>query len=127
MAHVEVREVSAADAAAAMRAAGLRAPLPCDSPESIAAHGKCFELRTGTGVGVFVLRRKGGVMWIDGAGARVRGANLTAEGLDLFDVIAQQAGCTELAFETARPGLVRESKKAGYVVAGYIMKKAVTP
>ncbi|WP_162567670.1 hypothetical protein [Variovorax sp. SRS16] len=124
---LEVKEITAVDAAATMRAAGLRAPLACDTPEDIAAYGQCFQLRTGTGVGVFVLRKQGGVMWIDGAGARVRGSGLTESGLALFDHIARQAGCTEIAFETNRPGLVRKSKLAGYVVAGYIMKKAVTP
>ena len=122
---VEVKEVTAADAAQTMRAAGLRAPLACDTPEDIAAYGKCFQLRTGTGVGVFVLRKQGGVMWVDGAGARVRGTGLTEDGLALFDAIARQAGCTEIAFETTRRGLVKKSEKAGYTVAGYIMKKAV--
>jgi hypothetical protein len=125
MASVEVKEITAADAAATMRAAGLAAPLACDTPEDIAAYGQCFQLRTGTGVGVFVLRKQGGVMWVDGAGARVRGTGLTEDGLALFDHIARQAGCTEIAFETTRPGLVKKSKLAGYTVAGYIMKKAV--
>lgn len=127
MAHVEVKEITAVDAAATMRAAGLRAPLACDSPEDIAAFGKCFQLRTETGVGVFVLRRQGGVLWVDGAGARVRGSGLTEDGLALFDHIARAAGCTEIAFETNRRGLVRKAEQAGYTVAGYIMKKAVQP
>lgn len=127
MAHVEVKEVTAADAAATMRAAGLRAPLPCDTPEDIAAFGQCFQLRTGSGVGVFVLRKQAGVMWVDGAAARVRGSGLTEDGLALFDHVARQAGCTEIAFETNRRGLVRKAQQAGYVVAGYIMKKAVQP
>jgi hypothetical protein len=127
MATVEVKEVTPADAAATMRAAGLRAPLPCDTPEDIAAYGQCFQLRTGSGVGVFVLRKQAGVMWIDGAAARVRGTGLTEDGLALFDHIARAAGCTEIAFETNRRGLVRKSQQAGYAVAGYIMKKAVQP
>ncbi len=124
---VEVQEVSAADAAATMRAAGLRAPLPCDTPEDIAAHGRCFQLRSGGNVGVFVLRRKRSVMWVDGAGARAHGSGLTEAGLELFTHIAQQAGCTEIAFETSRRGLVRKAEGQGYRVAGYIMKKAVNP
>lgn len=119
-----VQEIAASEAAAAMRAAGLRAPLACDTPEEIAAHGRCFELRTAEGVGVFVLRVQGGVLWVDGAGSR-QGAGLTAAGLALFDHIARQAGCESIAFETVRPGLVRQSQKLGYQVAGYIMKKAV--
>lgn len=124
---VEVQEVSAADAAATMRAAGLRAPLPCDTPEDIAAHGRCFQLRAGDQLGVFVLRKRRGVLFVDGAGARAHGSGLTSAGLALFDHIARQAGCTEIAFETNRRGLVRLAEGQGYQVAGYIMKKAVTP
>ena len=109
-----------------MRRAGLRAPLACDTPEDIAAYGQCFELRTPQGVGVFVLRQQGAVLWVDGAGAS-SGEGLTAAGLALFDHIARQVGCTEIAFETTRAGLVRKSKQAGYALAGYIMKKAVHP
>lgn len=126
MEDVAVQEISAASAAAAMRRAGLRAPLGCDTPEDIAAYGRCFELRTPEGVGVFVLRVQGAVLWVDGAGAR-SGEGLTGAGLALFDHIARQAGCEEIAFETTRPGLVRKSKQAGYALAGYIMKKAVNP
>lgn len=121
---VQVQEVTAADAAATMRAAGLSAPLSCDTPEDIAAFGKCFELRTPDGVGVFVVRVKGGVLWIDGAGSR-GGAGLTEVGLALFDQMARISGCTHVAFETKRVGLVKKSKSAGYRVAGFIMKKAV--
>ncbi|MEZ2296478.1 hypothetical protein [Variovorax sp. RCC_210] len=116
--------MTAADAAATMRAAGLRAPLACDTPEGIAAHGQCFELRTPAGVGVFVARVKGEVLWIDGAGSR-SGAGLTEVGLALFDEMAKRCGCTHVAFETRRVGLVKKSKSAGYRVAGFIMKKAV--
>jgi len=122
----QVAQVTAADAGATMRAAGLRAPLACDTPEDIAEHGECFELRTADGgAGVFVLRRQAGVLWVDGAGARAPGSRLTAAGLALFVEVARQTGCREVAFETTRRGLVRESQKHGYEVAGYIMRKAV--
>lgn len=127
MAPVLVQEVSQADAAQVMRGAGLRAPLDCDTPETIAAYGECFELRTEGAVGVFVLRREGSVLWIDGAGARVHSRGLTEAGLTAFERIARGQGCTEIAFETTRRGLVKKSEAAGYSVAGYIMKKAVSP
>lgn len=127
MAPVEVQEVTRTDAAQVMRGAGLRAPLDVHTPESIAQHGQCFELRTGDGCGVFVLRREAAVMWIDGAGARVHSRGLTDAGLALCEEIARQVGCTEIAFETTRRGLVRKSHQHGYRVAGYVMKKAVQP
>lgn len=126
MAPLQVKQITSDEAARAMRGAGLRAPLDCHTAESIAAHGQCFELRTGTGAGVFVLRREGAVMWVDGAGARVKSSGLSEAGFVLFESIARQVGCSEIAFETTRRGLVKKSKEAGYAVAGYIMKKAVS-
>lgn len=107
-----------------MRAAGLRAPLECDTPEGIAAHGECFELRTPGGVGVFVLRRKGSVLWVDGAAA-TEGGGLTGPGLALMVQIARQTGCRKVAFETGRRGLVRLAKKQGARVAGVVMEMDV--
>lgn len=124
MARLEVTQVPPAAAVAAMHAAGLRAPLECDTAEGIAAHGECFHLDADTGAGVFVLRRKGDVLWVDGA-AQTRPGAVTLTGLALFREIARQTGCKKVAFETARPGLVRVSKKAGYRVAGFIMEADV--
>jgi hypothetical protein len=108
----------------AMHRAGLRAPLPCDTPERIAAGGQCFTMDTPTGQAVMVLRRDGDVLWIDGAAAVV-GDGHTATGLQLCQEIARQAGCTWLAFETNRPGLVRAAEPLGFEVAGFIMKSKV--
>jgi hypothetical protein len=127
MAPLQVGQVSRADAAQVMRGAGLRAPIAHHTPEKIAAHGECFQLTTGEGAGVFVLRRDAAVMWIDGAGARVHSRGLTDAGLALCEEIARQAGCTEIAFETNRRGLVRKSSRHGYRVAGFILKKAISP
>lgn len=107
-----------------MRAAGLRAPLECDTPEGIAQHGECFTLRTDTGSGVFVLRRKGAVLWIDGAAATA-GGGLTAPGLALIAQVARQTGCKKVAFETARRGLIRKAQRHGARVAGVVMEMDV--
>lgn len=110
----------------AMARAGLRAPLPCDTPEQIAAGGECFTMATDAGQLAFVLRRDGPVLWIDGAAA-IAGDGHTGTGLQLAHEIARQAGCTHLAFETNRPGLVRQSKAHGFEVAGFILQSKVTP
>lgn len=120
---IEVSQVMSDRAGQALRAAGLRAPLASDTPEQIAAGGDCFSLRTEGGECVFVLRVEGETLWIDGAGATAGSAGMVAAGLQLADQIAMNAGCQEIAFETNRPGLVRESKKQGYEVVGYIMRK----
>lgn len=121
---IQVAPADADKTAAALRAAGLRAPLDCDTPEQIAAHGDCFKLTTDQGTCAFVLRRKGSVLWIDGAGA-IEGQGFTGPGLELCMEIARQCGCSELAFETSRPGLVRASEAKGFQVAGYIMKAKI--
>lgn len=121
---IQVDPADTEQTAAALRAAGLRAPLDCDTPEQIAQWGQCFKLTTPQGTCAFVLRRKGSVLWIDGAGA-IEGQGFTGPGLDLCMEIARQCGSSELAFETSRPGLVRASEAKGFQVAGYIMKAKV--
>ena len=106
-----------------MTAAGLRAPMNCDTADAIAAGGQCFTLETDRGACVFVLRVKGSVLWIDGAGATRPGSGITQAGLALAEQIAKRAGCDQIAFETARPGLVRASKKQGFAIAGHIMRR----
>ncbi len=123
MAHaqVQVKPAQAWATGAALRQAGPNAPLPCDTPEQIAANGECFELQTETGRCAFVLRREGDVLWIDGAGA-LAGDGFTRRGLELAKEIARQCGCSHVAFETNRRGLVRMSAGQGFEVAGYLMK-----
>ena len=110
--------------AEAMRRAGLSAPLPCDTPEQIAAGGECFTMETDRGAARFVLRKDGPVLWLDGAAA-VHGDGNTRTGLQLCQEIARQAGCTWLAFETNRPGLVRAAEPLGFEVAGFILRSKV--
>lgn len=88
--------------------------------------GECFVMRTTEGAAAFVLRQDGQVLWIDGAGA-ISGKGHTHTGLQLCQEIARQAGCTHLAFETNRPGLVRQSEALGFEVAGFILKSKVNP
>lgn len=118
---METRQLAPEQAAAAMRAAGLRAPLPCDTPEGIAANGQCFELRTERGACVFVLRVKAGVLWIDGA-AITEGRGVMDDGFALAAQIARQAGCKKVAFETSRVGLVRKARAHGGRVVGVVME-----
>ena len=108
-----------------MTAAGLRAPVDCDTVGQIAHGGDCFLMTTGAGECVAVIRRKGSVLWLDGVAATRPGQGVIEAGFQLAEQIAKRTGCTQIAFETQRRGLVRESKKTGFAVAGYIMKKAI--
>lgn len=123
-AQIQVSQAAPGATAAALRAADVRAPLACDSVEQIAQHGQCFELSTGEGKSAFVVRKQGPVLWVDGAG-RIEGAGQLDIGLDLAKQIAARCGCTEVVFETTRPGLVRKGVQHGFEVAGYIMKAKI--
>lgn len=106
-----------------MHAAGLTPPVDCDTLEAIAAFGECFALDTGRGACAFVLRRQGDVLWIDAAAETRKGPGILEAGMQLAEQIARQTGCTQIAIETNRRGLVRKTQQNGYVVAGYILKK----
>lgn len=73
---------------------------------------------------MFVLERSGDTVCIHGA-AGLAAEDLTAIGLALIEECARQAGARQVKFQTARRGLVRKAEKAGYMVAGWILKKAV--
>lgn len=105
-----------------MHAAGLVDPAHADTPESIAAGGASFELTGPGGRGVFVAEKRGRQLWIRGAGA-VQTSGLAALGLHVVEAMALQSECDSVAFQTARPGLVRIAKKQGYRITGFILEK----
>lgn len=107
-----------------MRQAGLQAPLACDTPERIARGGACFEMVNPSGKTTFVLRQRDGILWIDGAGS-VQGDHQVHHGLNLVKEIAIQCGCKEVAFETARRGLVKQAARHGFEVVGFILKAKI--
>lgn len=98
------------------------------TPADLVRFGEPFELQTDDGEGVFVARIHRGdgpsVLWIDGAAGTSK-AGLVDTGLALFEEMARQSGCAAVAFETVRAGLVKLAQQRGYLVAGFILKKAV--
>jgi hypothetical protein len=135
---IQVLEVGPDRVAAALARAGVYDPRGANTPASIAAGGACFEFRTPGGCCAFVVRVDDGVWWIDGA-ASDGGEGMAFIGLELAEHAAREAGCWAVAFETARPGLVRVAMRQGYrvvehvrgskpggdAVPAWIMKKAV--
>ena len=90
--------------------------------ETMARNGHCFVAAAGDDLAVYVLNESNGVTWINAC--QGRGAVPWRE--VLLPVIEQQAkGCESVAFQTARPGLVRAAERQGYEVAGWIMKKKI--
>lgn len=124
MAFKALTPLSESEAATAFSVTHVPDPRGTSTPESLAAAGQAFELSADGGSGVFVVRKDGHQLWIQAA-AGAAADNLTDMGMELFDEMARQAECTEVAFQTARPGLVKKANQRGYVVAGWIMKKAV--
>lgn len=94
------------------------------TPEGLANSGQAFKLTTAGGQGVFVAEKRGNHLWIHGA-AGINSSGLTGVGLIVIESLAKESGAQFVAFETARPGLAKLSKKQGYQVAGIIMKKRV--
>lgn len=115
-----------AEAVEALRLHQVPDPTGQSTPESLAAAGQAFGLKAEGGSGTFVLVKKGAQIWIE-AGAGRAADDLTELGLELIEEIARRSECSEVAFQTARRGLVKKSELAGYQVVGWIMKKKVFP
>ena len=100
-------------------------PAGLTSPQGVtemAERGQCFAARRGQDSAVYVLRAVNGVAWISAC----TGTGATPWSRVLLPVIERQAqGCTAVAFQTARRGLVRQALAQGYEVTGWIMKKKI--
>lgn len=124
MEKIEVERIEPGRAAAVLEAAAMPDPAKRSTPASIAESGECFSLTANGSEGVFVLNRRGGGLWISGAGA-VKSEGLTGTGLQVIEQIAKQSDCQRVGFQTARPGLVKLARKQGFKVVGFIMEKSV--
>lgn len=125
MAFESLTPISEADAAEILHRNPVPDPTGQATPESMAATGQAFELKAEGGAGTFIVRKNGLQLWVE-AGVGRAADDLTAMGLQLIEEIARQSGCTEVAFQTARPGLVRKSASMGYDTCGWIQKKRVS-
>lgn len=124
MGQIQVEEVTAEMAAAALARAGVVDPRGDNTPGDIARGGSCLRVRTENGDCFIVARVQGETFWMDGA------ASDRSEGLapllgHLAEEFARRAGCRRVAFETARPGLVRLARRRGWRFAAFVMEKEV--
>lgn len=91
--------------------------------EVMCQEGACFAATHASGAqAVYVLRVRNGQAWVDAAAGSGQ-VDLTALLLPVIEL--QAARLSSVAFQTARPGLVRKAQRAGYRVAGWILKKDV--
>lgn len=121
---IVVRKLSEADAAHAINAAGVVDPLGINSTGDITRHGHCFEFECDGEKCSFVVRTVGDLLIIDAAAASGT-ARATHVGLALAENIAKATGCTRIAFETERPGLVKLAQLAGFKTKSVLMEKHV--
>lgn len=122
----QVVHLSALDApTAAQLLAGASALDPAglvseDAIAAMCARGACVAATAEGSQAVYVVHVANGVAWIDAA----RGfgaADWTALLLPIIE--AQTKGVRRVAFQTARPGLVKRAQAHGYSVRGWILAK----
>lgn len=89
----------------------------------LTASGQCFAATAGTGQAVYVVKVSNGVAWISACkgDGPVKWQNV------LLPVIERQAkGCSAVAFQTKRRGLVKAAQAQGYEITGWILKKKLS-
>jgi len=90
--------------------------------QAMAKAGQCFAATAPGAQAVYIVKVSNGIAWIDAC----KGFGPVDWSLTLLPVIEAQAkGCAAVGFQTKRRGLVKQAKKQGYTVAGYIMRKSL--
>lgn len=118
----KIRPVSREQAAASLKRVAALDPFGLETGQTLAEAGRCYELDTSDGgTTVIVLKVKGRHLYVQAAEGN--GTSGVMEGMQMVEAIAQASGLQGMAFQTSRPGLIRQAKKAGYKVAGVILKK----
>lgn len=79
----------------------------------------------GRRVGTVLLRFEGPECVIVGAGGRWPGGALAPAVLPVIEAEAERVGLASIRFHTARPGLVRFARRAGYRVQETVMQKNI--
>lgn len=117
---VTAKAVSAKEAA--QRYAKIKDPAGMQDAQSMAAGGSSTAFQIGAGELVATLSKDGQTLWVDAAAGF---GDVLSDGFALADQIAKQSGCNAVSFQTARPGMVKRARQAGYTVAGFILKKKI--
>lgn len=118
---ISAERIAPADAARAL--AGMESLDPAGAMDqaelqAMCERGVCLRLEQGDQAAVMVIKDQGPVLWI----SALRGQGLTTA-IAAGEHIARANGKTAIAFQTKRPGLVRQMQRRGYRVSGWIMTK----
>ncbi len=126
MAHAQalsVRPIAAEEAA--RRLAGVAELDPSGvaaSAAELTRHGQAFAIESEGGSAVFVVAVRNGCAFVVAA----KGEGVIDMTAVLDHVVTRGAtndGCTSVALQTARPGLVRKLQKRGFRVTGWVLRK----
>lgn len=118
-----MRRIAAGEAA--RRLAGVAELDPsgiASNADDLTRHGQAFAVDSDAGSAVFVVVVRNGCAFV--VAAKGAGSIDMTEVLD--QVVTRGAtndGCTSVALQTARPGLVRKLQKRGFRVTGWVMRK----
>jgi hypothetical protein len=92
--------------------------------EAMTRGGQCYAATAPQGQCVYVVKIANGVAWVDA----IKGTGPVDWTFAASKIIEAQAkGLRAVAFQTARPGLVRRMKREGYRVTGWVMRKDLQP
>lgn len=115
-------QISASAAVQVLQGARLDDPAHRADLGELCAAGQCFEL-VGEGVrAVYVVQLQDGTAWVSALAGSGKTPLIDAV-MSLVDVQARDAGAQHIAFQTARPGLVKAAVKHGYSITGWILRK----
>lgn len=81
-------------------------------------NSRCLQLDTEGGNAVVVVTERNGVVWVNAAAGSAPACLTSA-----ITQALSESGARSIAFQTARPGLVRKAERLGYRVTGYIMRR----
>lgn len=91
---------------------------------NLARGGQCYLASAEAGQCVYVVKVQNGIAWVDA----IKGHGPVRWSLVMPPVIEAQAkGLRAVAFQTARPGLVRQLEAQGYRTTGWVLRKDLQP
>lgn len=121
---VHAQAISQATAAHHLALFRLVDPEGIDTVKSVCARGQAWALSIDGRTMVYVLERIGPALWITAAAGRTKAATLAT--LAHIEQQARAMGARLVQFQTARPGLVRLARRAGYEQNGFVLAKVIT-
>lgn len=120
---VSAQAISATDAARHLAAFDLVDPEGIDTVASVCARGQAWALAFDGNTLVYIIEKIGTALWITAAAGTTKAATLAT--LAHIEQQARSMGARLVQFQTARPGLARLARRAGYQQSGFVLAKVL--